>query len=152
MPNWLTALITELTSPGFTALANLFGVLAFVFTILVYFNVRQISNHYGALIRLPELRTSLLTHASKIGDFLSDFENGRDNISLEFAKLLPMLLSVKKRLGISQRHTVNALIKDVNNCRKNSNFAENQIRQVFNHLHTLVTELEQWESDIRWRK
>ena len=151
MPAWLTELIATLTSPGFTAITNLTGVLAFVLTIFVYFSLRQISSHYGALIRLPELKTSLLSQASRISDLLGDFENRRDNISLELAKLLPMLVSVEKRLGFGQRYTVKVLIKDVKSCRGTTKFTLDQIRQIFNHLHTLVAELQQWENDIRWR-
>lgn len=143
MPVWLTELIATLTSSGFTAITNLTGVLAFVLTIFVFFSVRQISSHYGALIRLPELKTSLLSQASKISDLLSDFENGRNSISLELAKLSPMLASVEKRLGFGQRHTVKVLIKDVKSCRGATKFTPDEIRQIFNHLHTLVAELEQ---------
>ncbi len=152
MPVWLTESIATLTSPGFTAITNLTGVLAFVLTIFVFFNVRQISGRYGKLIRLPELRTSLLNHASKIGDHLSDFENRRDSISLELAKLSPTLASVQRKLEFGQRHTAKALIKDVKSCRGTTMFTQDQIRQVFNHLHALADELEQWENDIRWRK
>lgn len=151
MPVWLTELISTLTSPGFTAITNLTGVLAFVLTIFVFFSVRQISSHYGALIRLPELKASLAAQASRIGELLSDFENERDSASLELAKLLPMLASVKKRMAFSQRHTVNSLIEDVKSCQRTTAFTSNQVRQIFNHLHTLVAELEQWENDIRWR-
>ena len=151
MPAWLTELIVTLTSPGFTAITNLTGVFAFVLTIFVFFSVRKISNHYGKLIRLPELKTSLLNQASKISDLLSNFENRQDSISLELAKLSPMLASVEKRLGFGQRHTVKVLIKDVKSCRGTTKFTLDQVRQIFNHLHTLVAELEQWENDVRWR-
>jgi hypothetical protein len=78
-------------------------VIGFIITIFVMIGVRQIKGQYTSRIRVPELRMRLVAHASQIGEFLNDYSNNRNQISLEMSNAEPVLQAIKKRLGWTER-------------------------------------------------
>lgn len=150
MLDWLNGMIPTLVSPTFTAIVNVISIIGFVITIFVMVGVRQIKGHYTSRIRVPELRNQLVAHASKIGDFLNDYSNNRNSISLEMAATEPVLRAIKKRLSWSERGKINEALKKINKLQKEPSQSEKDVRLIYNILHGLSSELEQWENDKKW--
>jgi len=150
MPEWLNTMVPDLVSNKFTAIVNVISVIGFIITIFVMIGVRQIRGQYTSRIRVPELRMRLVKHASQIGELLNDYSNNKDYISLEMANTEPVLQAIKKRLGWSERNKVKEAINRVNKLQTKLTSNEGEVRLIYNLLHGISSELEQWEIDQNW--
>jgi hypothetical protein len=151
MSETLTSVVVFFTNPGTTALANAVGILGFVITLYVAFGVRKIQRQYASRVRLPELRSALQQHASDIGDALGSFSSRQDFILLELNRALPLLEAVHRRLKWGERARVKELLVRVKKTNA-MNVTQADARGIFNLLHALIGELEEWERDARWSK
>jgi hypothetical protein len=150
MSEWINAATTYLTQNTTTAVVNVMSILGFFITVYVMIQIRQIKEYYTARIRLPELRNLLQQYASNLGGFLNDYSNNKNMIILEISKTEPVLQAIKKRLGWSERKRVKEAIKIINDHQNGHNFDEERVRLLYNSLHGISVELEQWENDKRW--
>ena len=150
MLDWYMSMTPYFVSDNFTAIVNVISVIGFFITIFVWLSVRQIKSQYTSRIRVPELKEKLVAHTSKIGEFLNDYTNNKNQILLELSTIEPILNAIKKRLGWTERSKVNETIKMVNKIQKNFTGNEEEIRLIYNHLHGINSELEQWEIDKNW--
>lgn len=149
MPEWFIAIAPNLTSNTFTAIVNVLSVLGFAITIYVMIGVKQIKGHYTSRIRVPELKIQLIDLASQLGKLLNDYQSNRNQIECEMARIEPVLKAIKKRLGWTERGKVNEALKKLNEQQKRTG-SEVQVRMIYNLLHGIHAELEQWEIDKRW--
>lgn len=149
MPEWFKAIEPSLVSSTFTAIVNVLSLLGFAITIYVMIGVRQIKGHYTSRIRVPELKAQLVSLASQLGALLNDYLNNKNQIELEMEKIAPVLKAIKKRLGWTERNKVNETLKKLNE-QKNHTSGEAQVRLIYNLLHGINAELEQWENDKKW--
>lgn len=149
MLEWFKELTPILVSNTFTAIVNVLSMLGFVITIYVMFGVRQIKGHYTSRIRVPELKSQLINLASQLGALLNDYQNNKNQIEIEMARIEPVLRAIKKRLGWTERDKVNEALK-ILVVQQNHATSEDQIRIIYNLLHGINAELEQWENDKRW--
>jgi predicted ferric reductase len=86
MINW-SNFINYLLSPSFTAFVNLLALLGFIVTVYVGFGIRKIKTHYAAKIRVPELKAQLQIHVSILSELLNDYQNNKNSIAIEIARL-----------------------------------------------------------------
>jgi chromosome segregation ATPase len=139
-----------LTSPSITAIVNVLSVLGFGVTICVMFAVRQIKNNYTSRIRVPELRIKLGEHISSIGELLNDYANNKNKIAPRMEQIESVLKAIKKRLArpaVVKIQEVLSLMRNLNNEQVTD---EAVIREIYNKLHGVSAELEQWENDMKW--
>lgn len=101
---------------------------------------------------MPELRKNLILQTSIIGELLNDFTNNVPNLSVEMAKTEPILQAIKKRLKLGEKGKVNEALKLIKNLKTktNSSVNEDDVRAIFNSLHGINSEIEQWEKDKEW--
>lgn len=149
MPEWFTAIEPDLISNTFTAIVNVLSVIGFVITIFVMLGVRQIKGHYTSRIRVPELKDKVVSLASQLGTLLNDYKNNKNHIELEIARIGPVLKAIKKRLSWTERNKVNETLKLL---KKHESYGcnEERTRTIYNLLHGISAELEQWENDKKW--
>lgn len=150
MPEWFNTMVPDLVSNKFTAIVNVISVIGFIITIFVIIGVRQIKGQYTSRIRVPKLRLHLVNHASRIGEFLNDYSNNKNQISLEMANTEPVLQAIKKRLGWTERSKVKEAIKKIHEQQNKLALSEAEVRLIYNLLHGINSELEQWEIDKEW--
>jgi hypothetical protein len=150
MFDWCISMTSYFVSDDFTAIVNVISVIGFFITIFVWISVYQIKSQYTSRIRVPELKGKLVAHTSQIGEFLNDYTNNKNQILLELSTIEPILKAIKKRLGWNERSKVNETIKMVNKLQKNFASNEEEVRLIYNHLHGINSELEQWEIDKNW--
>jgi hypothetical protein len=139
-----------LTSPFVTAIVNVLSVLGFGVTIYVMFGVRQIKNNYTSRIRVPELRMKLGEYISSIGGFLNDYANNKNKISPQLEQTKSVLKAIKKRLGRVEAKKINEVLVLMNNLQINLTNQEVHVREIYDRLHGIIEELEQWENDMKW--
>lgn len=139
-----------LTSSFVTAIVNVLSVLGFGVTIYVMFGVRQIKNNYTSRIRVPELRVKLGEYISNIGDFLNDYANNTNQIAPQLEQTESVLKAIKKRLGRVEAKKIQEVLVLMNNLQINLTGQEDQVRNIYNRLHGVNAELEQWENDMKW--
>jgi len=149
MPEWFKAIVPSLISSEFTAIVNVLSVIGFVITIIVMVGVRQIKGHYTSRIRVPELKLQLVNLASQLGTLLNDYLNNKDFIEVEIARVEPVLKAIKKRLGLTERDKVNEALKSLRQLERHGS-NEARVRAIYNRLHGINAELEQWENDKKW--
>jgi len=149
MPEWVQDIVVFLKSDMIGAFANITGIAGFFITIFVMKTVSQIRSHYTSLVRLPELRSRLQEQASVLGDLLNDFLENEKKIALELAKTLPILNSINKRLNRSEKGTIRSAMKTIK-AHGSTALSEKEVRHIYNSLHTINGELEQWEFDKKW--
>lgn len=147
MFEWTKPTVEYLTTPKFTAFVNFLSILGFIVTIYVGLGIRKIRNQYAAKIRVPELKEQLQKHVSNLSGFLNDYANNINSIAIEIAQLEPVLQAIKKRLKWSERGKINKALKMLTNRQKYIQGNENGVRNIFNFLYGLISELEQWEND-----
>lgn len=151
MSKWFNSIVPDLVSGEFTAIVNIVSIIGFFITVFVMINVRQIKGQYTSRIRVPELRVNLEEHTSKIGDLLNDYSNNKHNISLELTRTEPVLQAIKKRLGWTERSKVKESIKIIKIIQKTKPISsEDDFRNIYDRLHGINSELEQWENDMKW--
>jgi hypothetical protein len=139
-----------LTSTPVTATVNVLSVLGFGVTIYVMFGVRQIKNNYTSRIRVPELRLKLGEHISNIGGFLNDYANNTNQIAPQLEQTESVLKAIKKRLGRVEAKKIQEVLVLMNNLQSNLKGQEEPVRNIYNRLHGVNAELEQWENDMKW--
>lgn len=149
MPEWFKAIEPDLISTTFTAIVNVLSVIGFVITIFVMLGVRQIKGQYTSRIRVPELKGEVSNLASQLGTLLNDYKNNKNHIELAIARIGPVLKAIKKRLGWTERNKVNEALRLL---KKHESYGcnEDRIRTIYNILHGINAELEQWENDKKW--
>lgn len=139
-----------LTSSFVTAIVNVLSVLGFGVTIYVMFGVRQIKNNYTSRIRVPELRLKLIELISGIGDLLNDYANNTNQIAPQMEQTESVLKAIKKRLGRAEAKKIQQVLLLMSKLQNNLTGEEVQVRNIYNRLHGVSTELEQWENDMKW--
>jgi hypothetical protein len=78
---------------------------------------------------------------------LNDYQNNKNSIAIEIARLEPVAYALKKRLKWSERNKINQVTNMLKNRRNHMENHEGGVREFFNLLHGLISELDQWESD-----
>jgi Fe-S-cluster formation regulator IscX/YfhJ len=133
------------TTNSFTAFVNFLSVLGFIVTVYVGFGVRKIKNQFVAKVRVPELKSQLNLHVSTLSGYLNDYKNNSNAIDIEIARIEPVLQAIKKRFKWSETVKIKQTLKLLKNRRN-----VDGTRDIFNSLHGVIAELEQWENDKKW--
>lgn len=147
MSESIKAITSFFTSPEFTSFVNFLSVFGFLLTVYVGLTVRKIKYSYAAKIRVPALKIQVQTHISNLGGFLNDYQNNTNLILTEVAKLEPVIFALKNRLRRAERNKVNTVIYLLKNRRNHIQTTEAGVRELYNQLNGLISELEQWEND-----
>lgn len=147
MIEWINSMVGNFTSVKITAFVNLLSILGFFVTIYVGFGIRKIRSQYVAKIRVPALKAQLQNHVSTLSSYLNDYTNNKNLIVTEIAQLDPVLHALKKRLKWSERNKIKQVLDMLERRRKYMENNEAGVREFFNYLHGLISELEQWEND-----
>lgn len=77
-----------------------------------------------------------------VSGYLNDYKNNSNAIDIEIARIEPVLQAIKKRLKWSETVKIKQTLKLLKNRRN-----VDETRDIFNSLHGVIAELEQWEND-----
>lgn len=95
----LDAIITELVSDNVTALVNLLQILGLYVTVYVYLGLRRLKGKLGYLGLAPEYERLLRESASRISDYLNNFQGSQTGLREEMTKIKVLLNGFRKQLS-----------------------------------------------------
>ena len=146
-------IVKFLTSILFTALVNITQIASLVITIIVYFGVKRIKKYYTFVGRHPDLVKNLRRHASKIVEYLSDFDGFFDQIQTELKLTEVTLATLEKKIDDQPKKSIRRLRKTLRKT-KNTDDLERQgekgVRSIYNDLLKIDAEITELRKDQQW--
>lgn len=146
----MDAIVSTLTDSNVTALVNALQILSVVVIVRLYFRVSHISKHYTSIARIPEHQKSLRQRASRINDYLNDYDVNKLNLDAEIVRLGAALRSLRRKLPWSERGSTKRALGAVGNYEDDR--VEAKARAVYLEVQKIIAELEEQERDKRWRQ
>jgi hypothetical protein len=139
---WLT-----LTNTG--SLASILGI---GLSLYVIYNVREIRKSYLFTARAPALLKSLRTRSSKINDLLKEFETSIEKIEAELARCLPVLESLKNKVGRHERKSISEVVQLISANKTLSAGSKNAVWDIYKELLTVEEAMRNLHKDKQWER
>ena len=147
----MDAIVVRLTSPTWTAVANVISIVGFAVAILVYLDVRRIKNFYFLAVRVPDLTGRLGKHASKISSYLNDFDGFLPEIQKELVLAEVTLRSLEAKTQGRLKESISHLVKTVRSYDPNSKDKEG-LRTIYVDMIRVQAEIADRQEDQKWER
>ena len=132
-------------------IGNVASILGLLITILVLINLRNIKRFYVFTARVPELLEKLGKHAGKISVFQKDFSNSGREIELELAEAEIVLKSLRTKLNRQAKSSAKRVLNTVKRYNR-TNPNQESLWTVYVEIQKLISEVQELQSDLKWRK
>ena len=133
-------------------LGNAASIVALFLTFLIFINMRKIKRFYVFTARVPELLEKLANHASKISAYQKDFSSSTREIKLLLAETEILLKSIKSKVGTRQiKSSVKRVLKIVTQYNPATQ-DQDALWTVYVEIQKLVSEIQEFQSDLKWRQ
>ena len=136
----------------FVAVVNITSLVGFIITLWVFVEIRRIRSHYVFKGRVPQHTKKLKRSASKIADYMNDFEDMLPQIKLELVSIEVELESLAKKLDRRSRQSINELLKRIRLCVGDRSKSISDLRGIYRDLHRVIARVEELQKDLNWEK
>ena len=127
--------------------ANIASILGFVATLVVAVAVRRLRAAYIFKGRVPTIANRIAEKASTISTLAADFENTKDQISIELRQVCVMVGSLA---GKSTGPTRAAAKQLVGRLTKPQLAARSDVTDVYGDIQALLAQCEEAQRDLEW--
>jgi hypothetical protein len=133
-------------------IGNVASILGIGLSLYVIYNVREIRKSYLFTARAPALHKSLRTHSSNINDLLKEFETSIEEIEAEIAWCLPILESLKRKVGRHERKSISEVVQLISANKTLSGGSKNAVRDIYKELLKVEEAIRNLQKDKQWER
>lgn len=131
--------------------ASVITIIGFVFTVIMFFDIKSIKRYYFLAARLPEVAHKLEEHAEKIYQYSNDFDKSIKDVSLELGRLEVVLNSLRNKLDRRSRGTVVQLLEKIR-LYKPKKDREKALFDIYIDISKILEELDELQKDAKWER
>ena len=131
--------------------ASVITIIGFIFTVIMFFDIKSIKRYYFLAGRLPEVTEKLRTHASNMNEYIDNFDLSIKEISLEIARLDVVLSSLGNKLDRQSAKSVVQLQEKIRHYKPKKEGQE-RLFEIYVDLHTILEELDELQRDAKWER
>lgn len=128
-------------------IGSLASLVSLALTGYIAWSLRKIKNNYIFRIRAPEFVKALAKHASTLIGYANDFENFKQEIGVELAKLDVRLRSMQGRMRGESKRAIEQLRSDIEAYEKDPD-NKDKFYIVYRGTHRVVEEVKESREDL----
>lgn len=136
----------------FSNVGNGASILGIGLSLYVIYNVREIRKSYLFTARAPALLRSLHARSSNINDLRKEFLPSIEMIEAELARCLPILESLKRKVGRQERKSISEVIKLITANKTLSAGSKNEVRDIYKELIKVEEAMRNLHKDKQWER
>ena len=131
--------------------ASVITIIGFVFTVIMFFDIKSIKRYYFLAARMPEVTEKLKVHASNINKYIDNFDGSIQEVSLEIARLDVVLSSLRNKVDRQSAKSVVQLQEKIRRYKPKKEGQE-PLFEIYVDLHTILEELDELQRDAKWER
>jgi hypothetical protein len=128
------------------------SILGIGLSLYVIYNVREIRKSYLFTARAPALLRSLHARSSNINDLRKEFATSIDEIEAELARCLPILESLKRKVGRQERKSISEVVQLITANKTLSAGSKNAVSDIYRELIKVEEAMRNLHKDKQWER
>lgn len=133
-------------------IASVASILGIGLSLYLIYNVREIRKSYLFTARAPALLRSLHARSSNINDLLKKFATSIEKIEAELARCLPILESLKKKVGRQERKSISEVVQLITANKTLSAGSKNAVAEIYKELLKVEEAMRNLHKDKQWER
>jgi hypothetical protein len=128
------------------------SILGIGLSLYVIYNVREIRKSYLFTARAPALLRSLHARSSNINDLRKEFATSIEKIEAEMARCLPILESLKRKVGRQERKSISEVVQLITANKTLSAGSKNAVSDIYRELIKVEEAMRNLHKDKQWER
>lgn len=124
------------------------SVIGLLISIYVLYELKIMKRKFLFKARIPGLIRSLKTHATRISERFSDFDDSMRELETDLTRCAATLKNLRSKVGGDTRQATRQLLKQIQKRKKP--LQKEEVWQIYNDLQALIDILGHLQKDIKW--
>lgn len=140
-------------------MASLSSVIGLFITSYLLYEAKKLRDSFLMKARLPELSTSLKQNASQLIDATKDWDNSKQNLFSNLAKIKSTLKSIDSKVPKNIKKEIKVLIGKIetkkffwifSTSKELSEITIDEVDVIYGNLYGIIESLEQFSKNLKW--
>jgi paraquat-inducible protein B len=128
------------------------SIISLLITILVFYNVRKIRQHYRSTARIALFIDRLERHILELARYLKDFENSQEEIEVELATSKATLKSATEWVEGPTKSSITQILSRIDRYLHTNRANKEFLKKIFIEMVTVNGEVKNLQETQKWEQ